>query len=201
MHRFFLILATTFALASPLAAAPSTELRLVLEPAETEISFVLEATGHKVLGSLELSSGELRFSPATGEASGEILIDAKSAETGSKGRDKNMHRKVLESHRYPQISFRIKSVQGNLAGELTTSGSLEIRVGGILSIHGGDHEIEVPVRLRRDGEGSEGFTAEAELDIPYVAWGMKDPSVVFLRVAKTVRVTVVARGRVDSPER
>ena len=38
------------------------------------------------------------------------------------------------------------------------------------------------------------LSAETAFEIPYVEWGMKDPSFLFLRVAKVVEVKVSATG-------
>jgi len=40
------------------------------------------------------------------------------------------------------------------------------------------------------------FTAVSSLEIPYVEWGLEDPSTFLLRVAKVVEVTVAAEGTV-----
>ncbi len=42
---------------------------------------------------------------ATGKAVGEIVIDPQSGESGSQARDQRIHRNILESDRYPEISF------------------------------------------------------------------------------------------------
>jgi polyisoprenoid-binding protein YceI len=86
------------------AAAASTpagaeELTLRLDPAATEVSFHVDATGHDVHGAFALRSGEIRFDPDTGTASGEIRVDATSAKTGSGSRDKEMNHEVLASSR------------------------------------------------------------------------------------------------------
>ncbi len=184
MYRTFALLG--LALLSSLPATAS-EYRLTLDPQSTELTFLLKATGHDVHGTMTLDSGELRFDPETGAASGRLVMDARSLETGSKSRDKTMHKKVLNSETFPEFVFEAQKV----TGAVSASGVSEIEVSGTLSIHGDSHEITFPVELEIDGHH---FSAKAELTVPYVEWGMKDPSIVFLRVAKEVQVSVTAEG-------
>ena len=99
-------------LSLPLFAAEQVA---TLEPDDTAVTFFLEATGHDVEGKLYLRSGEIRLDPATGLAAGELVIDATRAESGSKKRDKAMHKKVLESEQHPWISFKAERYEGELA--------------------------------------------------------------------------------------
>ncbi|MCB1035960.1 MAG: YceI family protein [Acidobacteria bacterium] len=142
-------------------AATAAEYHLVLSPENTEITFVLEATGHDVHGTMVLESGDVTFDPETGAASGQLVLDVSKTETGNKSRDKTMHKKVFETETYPQITFAARQV----AGELPASGAGEIRFTGTLSIHGDDHEVMLPVSLKVEGDR---FEATAQLSVPYV---------------------------------
>src|SRR5581483_381601 len=113
-------------------------------------------------------SSALRFDATTGAASGEIVVDARSGQTGSAARDHRMHEVVLESEKFPKIVFRPSRVEGAIAD----SGSSAVKIHGVLSIHGADHEITVPADVHHDGVGYD-FTAR--IDVPYVKWGMKNP--------------------------
>ena len=108
-----LILAPLLALAeAPPATAAETVVQL--DPEATEVSFVLGATAHDVHGTFGFQEGTIRFDPATGEASGELVVDATAAETGNGSRDKTMHNKVLESDETPGIVFHVEQVDGTL---------------------------------------------------------------------------------------
>jgi len=174
----------TLLAAAPLAAAENV---LTFDPSTTTITFFLEATGHDVHGTLALADGQLRFDPQSGEVAGKITIDASRAESGNAKRDKKMHNKVLETATYPEIVF----VPSRIEGTVAPSGSSEVTLVGTVAIHGGEHEVELPTTVEfADGN----FTAHATLTVPYVAWGMKDPSVFILRVGKEVSIDIEAAG-------
>ena len=94
----------------------STEpLVLKLSPDKTSLTFTVKATGHAIEGLLALDSGEIRFDPDTGTASGQVTIDLRRAGTGNRLRDREMHASVLETERYPVATFRPSRVIGSLA--------------------------------------------------------------------------------------
>jgi polyisoprenoid-binding protein YceI len=163
----------------------SLEQTLILDPEATEVTFELGATGHDVEGSLYLRSGELTLDFEEGTASGEITIDAVKTETGNEKRDRDMHEKVLESSLFPVFVFRASGLRGALADE----GAGSVQLIGSISVHGEDHPLTLPVTVHAEAGR---YIANTTFDIPYVEWGMKDPSLFVLRVAKVVVVSVKA---------
>jgi hypothetical protein len=64
---------------------------------------------------------------------------------------------------------------------------------GTFSIHGAEHDITLPVEVEAaDGQ----YTATMAFAVPYVKWGMKNPSTLFLRVSDKVEISIhtVARA-------
>jgi polyisoprenoid-binding protein YceI len=174
-------------------ATPATAQQIVLQcdRAQTRAQFTLSATLHAVHGSFRLQQGEIRFHPVSGKISGEIVFDAASGETGNDGRDRKMHKDVLESGRYPQITFRPDRVDGKVA----ENGTSAVGVHGTLGIHGTEHEIVVPVEIRLEGDR---WTATSHFPVPFVKWGLKNPSTLFLHVGDSVSVEFHGAGRVTS---
>lgn len=171
--------------ALPLAAAESI---IELDPARTTINFTLADVLHTVHGSFKLKHGSIMFDTSTGKASGEIVVDVASGNSGSGTRDKRMHKEILESGRYPEAVFSADRVHGDLA----TRGASELDVHGIFQIHGVSHEMTLHFRAEANGgevASSTGFT------IPYVQWGMKNPSNFLLRVSDKVEMNIQAVGR------
>jgi polyisoprenoid-binding protein YceI len=171
------------------ASALAQPLTLRCDPAQTTANFSLSATLHTVHGSFRSKQCELHFDPGTGMISGEVVFDATSGNTANDGRDRKMHKDVLESERYPEIAFRPDRVVGNVAEG--TSSSLNVH--GMFRIHGQEHELSIPVEAKLAGDH---WSAHAQFKIPYVAWGMKNPSKVFLHVGDTVEVEFQGEGKV-----
>ncbi len=173
-------------LASPLAAG---ELQIELDSELTSIAFRLQATLHSVHGSAASVSGSLRLDSASGLMAGEVRVDATTAETGNKKRDKKMHAKVLLTADHPRIVLRARRLEGDLA----QPGTSDVTLHGEMQILGQSHEFAIPLRIEIDGGR---FTAKTEFEVPYVEWGLEDPSTFFLRVAKEVVVIVSAEGTI-----
>jgi polyisoprenoid-binding protein YceI len=166
-----------------LLAASSDEIALQLDPAQTKVEFTLGDVLHTVHGKFALRRGNIHLDPVSGNASGELVVDAASGDSGSHARDRRMHANVLESGRYPEIVFRPDRVTGKVAAQ----GTSNVEVHGIFVIHGTEHEMTAPVEVTAtNGE----YSAMAHFAIPYVKWGMKNPSTLFLRVSENVEITV-----------
>ena len=163
------------------AAAWGQEIVLNPDPAHATVQFKLSATLHTVHGSFKLKRGAIRFNPATGAISGEVVVDATSGASGDDGRDRRMHKEILESAKYPEIVFTPDRVDGVVAPQ----GTSQIQVHGVFRIHGAAHEIALPVEVRiSNGQAS----ARTSFTIPYVKWGMKNPSTFLLRVSDKVEI-------------
>ncbi len=156
---------------------------LELDPAQTNVQFTLSDVLHTVHGAFKLKRGTVRYDFATGKSSGEILIDAQSGNSGSEARDKRMHKNILESDRYPEIAFTPDRVEGTLS---------KATIHGAFRIHGKDHEMTLVVETVPAGDK---LNVTARFVVPYVDWGMKNPSTLFLRVGDKVNIDVHSLGR------
>jgi polyisoprenoid-binding protein YceI len=175
----------------PAGVAQATPADLVfdLDPANTKVNFTLGATMHTVHGTFQPLRGRIEYTAATGALRGEIVVDALSGESGDASRDKKMHADVLESEKYPAIKFRPDRVEGKVA----PAGESTVQVHGIFSLHGADHELTAPATVKLDGKS---WTATVHFTVPYVQWGLKNPSVFLLRVSKAVDIDIAATGTV-----
>lgn len=129
--RFLLPLACAAVLAAgDTILAPDTVLEI--DPAQTKVEFTLGDVIHTVHGSFRLKHGNMRLDTATGKASGELVVDATSGDSGSSARDRRMHANILESARYPEIVFRPDRVEGKVA----LDGPSQVQLHGMFGIHG-----------------------------------------------------------------
>jgi polyisoprenoid-binding protein YceI len=189
-RKTVVVLALTLAWSGANAAAQ--DLTLQFDPQHTTVNFTLGDVLHTVRGSFGLGHGSVNVGLASGKITGEIVIDGRSGATGNGMRDRKMHREVLESDRYPEIVFRPNHVDGRLLPR----GKSSVSVHGIFSIHGADHELTVPAQVEMFPDR---WTATLHFSIPYVKWGMKNPSTLFLRVNDSVDIEVNAAGTITRP--
>ena len=170
-----------------LTPSQAQEAVLNFDSSRTTVNFTLGDVLHTVHGNFVLKTGTVHFNPATGAVSGELVIDAASGESGNKSRDGKMHREVLESARFTEVSFRPDRVDGKVERQGTSSA----QVHGVFSIHGVDHELTLPAQIEL---APDHWSLTTHFSVPYVLWGMKNPSTFVLRVSQTVEIDIRASG-------
>jgi polyisoprenoid-binding protein YceI len=180
-------IALALALAAPLSAE---EVTVELDPAETHIGFTLSDVLHTVRGTFKLKNGTLRFDPATGAASGLVVVDASSGDSGNQARDRKMHKEILLSQQYPEMTFTPVRVQGQVAPQ----GESQVEIQGVIRLDGKDHETRLTAHVQLAGDQ---LTATTNFVIPYVEWGLKNPSTFILRVSDKVDIDIHVSGRVS----
>jgi polyisoprenoid-binding protein YceI len=180
----YLFLALLALAAAPLSAA---EMAWNFEPSQTSLHWTLDTALHTVHGTFQLKSGIIRFDPATGLASGALIVNAASGESGNESRDKRMHASIIESRKYAEIVFSPERVEGAVAPQ----GVSNVKLHGKFKLMNVDHELTLPVTV----EANPGrLVATAKFTVPYVQWGLKNPSVLFLRVSDHVDIDLRATG-------
>src|ERR1700686_3229903 len=179
---------------SSYAARAAAQLVLSVDPAKSTVHWSVESSLHTVHGTFHVKRGTLSVDPATGKASGEIVVDATSGESGNDGRDRRMHKEILESARYSEVVFRPDRADGTIAAQ----GNSSLKLHGIFSLHGADHELSVPTQatLREDQ-----WKGTAAFEVPYIEWGLKNPSNFLLKVKPVVEVELDLAGSVRGEAR
>lgn len=174
-------------------AAPSAtrEIVLTFEPAQTKVHYMVDSTLHTVHGTFALKSGTLHFDPQTGKAAGAIVVNAVSGESGNPSRDARMHKEILETWKFAEATFRPTQIDGQVS--LTSPSDFKVK--GIFTLHGGDHEMEVQIHSEFSGNQWKGT---ARFDIPYIKWGIKDPSNFLLHVKPVVNIELEMSGTQSS---
>ncbi|HEX4750834.1 MAG TPA: YceI family protein [Bryobacteraceae bacterium] len=154
----------------------------------TKVNFSVGDVLHTVHGTFQLTKGNLWFDPTSGKAGGELVVNGASGDSGSHARDSRMTKNILQAAIYPEIEF----VPDRIDGAVTLAGHSEFKLHGLLTIHGAAHEVTMKVKSDIDGNS---LKANAAFDVPYVRWGMKNPSTLLLRVNDTVPIEVQAVGQ------
>lgn len=189
-----LLLALPVLVALPQHAAlqpATTSLVFTIDPAQSSVHWTLGSSLHTVHGTFVLKSGSLQIDPATGKASGEIVVDATSGKSGNDGRDKKMHKEVLESGKFGEIAFRPDDIKGKLASQ----GESTIQVHGLFVLHGSEHELTVPARATLSGDH---WTGSAKFSVPFIEWGLKNPGNWLLKVEHSVNVELELKGTIQT---
>ncbi len=190
-----LLALTLIVLVRPLAMAvgPIPEGKvavLELDPARTAIAFSLTGWPHDTHGTFRLKRGLIRIYPATGKMDGIIIVDASSGNSGEPMRDARMSSSILEASRFPEISFAPQQVESH--GD--PQGEFPVKVRGLLSLHGAQHDFTVDALV---SHGANNTTIHCSFVIPYVEWGLEDPSVLIFKVSKEVRVDLTTDARLS----
>ena len=185
--RFAIVVVFTALLSIQAGRAQKREAVLEFVPARASVRFALDASFHVVHGTFDIEHGAIRFDPASRAISGEIVVNAASGRSGNDGRDRRMHREILESARYPEIAFRPDRIEGTVEA----SGASTVQVHGVFRIHGVEHELTIPVRVEM---ADDHWTVTSQFIVPYVQWGIKNPSNLLVHVSPSVELDDQASG-------
>jgi polyisoprenoid-binding protein YceI len=188
------IIAKSLFLALPLFLVPCAfgqHQTFTVNPCASAVAFSLGGNTHHVDGTFHVQSGAVEFERSGGKISGSVVVAAGSGDSGDQGRDKKMKSDVLDVAHYAEVSFVPQSYQGAIAA----SGDSTVQVTGNFTLHGAAHEITVPMQLHIEGTS---LTAKTHFTVPYVQWGLKDPSIFILKVAKEVGIDLTLVGNLSA---
>jgi len=189
LPRILFCLATATLAFSAATGARAEEAVVELDPTKTRVEFTLGDVLHTVRGTFRLKAGTVRYDPATGKAGGLVVVDATSGDSGSHARDHKMHKEILESAQYPEITFRPEKIQGTVSPQ----GDSQVQVQGTFNLHGAGHPLTLTMQAHVAGGE---ITADTHFPVPYASWGLKNPSTFILRVSDTVEISIHMTGHI-----
>ena len=182
---------TVFALAAVLApAALAQHQTFVVNPDASEVKITLKTTHELVNGTFHVQSGSIEFDRTAPKMSGSVVVHAGSGKTGNDSRDKKMNKDILKVEQFATVSFEPKTYTGDLA----LSGDSTIQATGIFTLLGTPHEITIPIIVRVEGTAA---TAKAHFVVPYVQWGLKNPSFLIWKADNDVAIDLFLTGRLS----
>ena len=98
-----------------------------------------------------------------------------------------MHKEILQTQKYPDAIFRPKQIEGKVARD----GASDVKLHGLMLLHGSEHEVVALVHAEVEGDRWKG---RAKFEVPYVEWGIKDPSNWLLKVKPVVNIELDMAG-------
>ena len=180
-----------FALAPVLApVAIAQHQTFAVNSEASEVKMTLNTTHEVVVGTFHIQSGSIEFDRGAPKMSGSVIVLAGSGKTGNSSRDKKMNNDILKVEQYATVSFEPKTY----AGAFAASGDSNIQVTGIFTLLGTPHEITVPMLVHLDGAGA---TAKTHFVVPYVNWGLKNPSFLVWKADNDVAIDLNLRGTIS----
>lgn len=185
--KFFLALALTVTL-TPVALAQHGT--FTVSPDASEVKMKLNTTHEVVNGTFHVQSGSIEFDRGAPKMSGTVVVAAGSGKTGNDSRDKKMNKDILKVDQYTTVSFAPRTYQGTIP----TAGDSTIQVSGVFTLLGTPHEITIPMRIHIDGSKA---TANAQFMVPYVQWGLKNPSFLIWKAENDVAIDLNLVGHIS----
>lgn len=180
-----------FAFAGLLApAALAQHQTFVVNPDASEIKMTLKTTHELVNGTFHVQSGSVEFDGGTARMLGSVVVLAGSGKTGNDSRDSKMNKDILRVGQYATVSFEPKAYTGVIA----PSGDSGLQVTGIFTLLGTPHEITIPISVHVEGTAA---TAKAHFVVPYVEWGLKNPSFMIWKADNDVAIDLFLAGRLS----
>jgi polyisoprenoid-binding protein YceI len=93
----------------------------------------------------------------------------------------------LKASSYKTISFSPTS----FTGTFNPTGDSTLQVHGTFTLLGTPHEIDVPMRIQTTANQ---LQATGSFAVPYIQWGLKDPSTFMIKVNKEVQIDLSLTG-------
>jgi polyisoprenoid-binding protein YceI len=172
-------------------AALAQHQTFAVNPDASEVKMKLNTTHEVVNGTFYIQSGSIEFDRGNPKMSGSVAVLAGSGKTGNDSRDKKMNKDILNVDQYTTISFAPKTYTGTIAPR----GDSTIQVSGVFTLLGNPHDLTIPMQIHMDGSKA---TAKAQFIVPYVQWGLKNPSFLFWKAENDVTIDLDLVGQVSN---
>jgi polyisoprenoid-binding protein YceI len=172
-------------------AALAQHQTFTVNPDASEVKMKLNTTHEVVNGTFHIQSGSINFDRTASHISGIVIVATGSGKTGNDSRDKKMYKDILKVDQFATVSFAPKSYSGTVA----PSGDSTIQVSGVFTLLGTDHDLTIPMQIHIDGSKA---TARGQFVIPYVRWGLKNPSFLIWKAENDVAIDLNLVGQISN---
>jgi polyisoprenoid-binding protein YceI len=157
----------------------------------SQVTMTLNTTHEVVNGTFHIQSGSIEFDRSASKISGLVVVLGDSGTTGNNSRDKKMKNDILKVQQFATITFAPKSYSGTIA----PSGDSSIQVSGLFTLLNNPHSLTIPMQIHMDGAKA---IAKGQFVIPYVEWGLKNPSFMFWKAENNVAIGLSLVGQVSN---
>ncbi|HEV2576481.1 MAG TPA: YceI family protein [Acidobacteriaceae bacterium] len=185
--KSFVVLALAVLLGATAVAQHQT---FSVNPDPSDVRMRLNTTHEIVNGTFHVKSGSINFDLTDPHMSGTVVVAAGSGKTGNNSRDKKMN-DILKVDQFTDISFMPKAYTGTIA----PSGDSNIQVTGVFTLLGTPHDLTIPMQIHVTGSKA---TAKAQFVVPYVQWGLKNPSFLIWKADNDVSIDLTLVGQVSN---
>src|SRR5580693_7710545 len=172
-------------------AALAQHQTFTVNPDASEVKMKLNTTHEVVNGRFHVHSGSINFDRAASHISGIVIIAAGSGKTGNDSRDKKMNKDILKVDQFATVSFAPKTYNGTIAA----SGDSTIQVSGVVTLLATPHDLTIPMQIHIDGSKA---TTKGQFIVPYVQWGLKNPSFMIWKADNDVAIDLNLVGQVSN---
>jgi polyisoprenoid-binding protein YceI len=162
-----------------------------VNPDASQVKMTLKTTREVVNGTFHVQSGLVGFDRSNSKMSGLIVVLPGTGDTGNNLRDKKMRNDILKASQFTTITFAPNARTGDIA----SSGDSTIQVSGVFTLLGNPHDLTIPMQIHIDGSRA---TATAHFVVPYVQWGLKDPSFLWWKAEHDVAIDLNLVGQVSN---
>jgi polyisoprenoid-binding protein YceI len=157
----------------------------------SDVKMKLNTTHEVVNGTFRVQSGSINFDRTASNISGTVIVAAGSGKTGNDSRDKKMNKDILKVDQFSTVSFAPKTYDGTIAA----SGDSTIQVTGVFTLLGTPHDLTIPMQIHIDGSKA---TAKGQFVVPYVQWGLKNPSFLIWKAENNVGIDLNLVGQISN---
>ncbi|HEY0308868.1 MAG TPA: YceI family protein [Acidobacteriaceae bacterium] len=172
-------------------AALAQHQTFAVNPDASDVKITLNTTHEVVNGTFHIKFGSIEFDRRSTKMSGSVVVLAGSGKTGNSSRDKKMNNDILKVDQFTTVSFAPKAYNGTIAA----SGDSTIQVSGVFTLLGAAHDLTIPIQIHVDSSKA---TAKAQFVVPYVRWGLKNPSFMFWKAENNVEIDLDLVGQVSN---
>ena len=103
-------------------------------------------------------------------------------------------RRGLEEEDVEEMARVLAKPRPSYTGTIAPSGDSTIQATGIFTLLGTPHPITIPILVHLAGESA---TAKAHFVVPYVQWGLKNPSFLIWKADNDVAIDLTLTGRLS----